>query len=175
MTFRIRRAICLLVFILSCFEAIAQHKVEATHQFTISGLVEKPLTIDIGAIGKYPVVTLEDIVVKNHRGEEKKTAKNVKGILLKTLMDSVHFTVSKPKHYSELVIVLTASDGYMNVYSWNELFNTEIGNHVYIITEKDGQKIDNMDGAIVVVSTSDINAGSRYLKGLSKIEIKKME
>jgi len=42
----------------------------------------------------------------------------------------------KPKEFSGIYIVLTASDGYKNVYSWNELFSTEVGKHIYIMTEE---------------------------------------
>ena len=81
--------------------------------------------------------------------------------------------MDKPKEYSELVIILIASDGYRNVYSWNELFNTDIGSHVYIVTEMDGKPIDQMPDRILVLSLADLNSGRRHLKGLAKIEVKK--
>lgn len=175
MSFFVGRFWGVLVFVAVSFSAVGQHKVDPTHEFMISGMVEHEITLDIAAIKKYPATDLGEVVVKSHRGEEKHVAKNVKGVLLKTLMESMKVKISKPKEYSQLVVVLIASDGYKNVYSWNELFNTEVGNHVYVITEKDGQTIDTMDGAIVVVSTTDINAGARYLKGLQRVDIRKIE
>jgi len=74
-----------------------------------------------------------------------------------------------------MVIVLTASDGYKSVYSWNELFNSDIGNHVYLLTALNGKTLDQLDDRIAVVSLSDIFAGRRHLKGLTKIEVKKVE
>lgn len=156
-------------------QALAQRVIEPTKQFTITGVVEQPATITIADIKKHTAVLLGEVVVKNHKGEEKKVAKNVKGVLLTDVLENIKIKVDKPKQYSELVVLLTASDGYKNVYSWNELFNTEVGKHVYIITEMDGQTIDNMPNAIIAVCTSDINAGARYFKGLQKIEIKRVE
>lgn len=167
--------LCVLVLVSTSFFAGAQRKIDVTKQFKVTGVVTQPVTFDIATIKKYPETALGDVVLKNHKGEDKNTAKNVKGVLLKMLLDSVHVKVEKPRYFSELIVVLVASDGYKNVYSWNELVNTEVGNHVYIITEKDGQGIDGMDGAIVVMSTSDINAGSRYLRGLDRIEIRRVE
>ena len=158
-----------------CISVDAQHKVDASHLFIVQGEVEKPVVFDIATIRKYTSVPLGDVVIKNHRGQDKKTANNVKGVLLKTLLDSVHVKVDKPKYYSELIVVLEATDGYKNVYSWNELINTDVGNHVYVITDKDGQGIESMDEAIVVISMSDINVGSRYLRGFAKLEIKRVQ
>ena len=166
----------LIVLISSCLPVWAQHKVEATQQFTIEGLVDKPATINFSAIKKFPQSDLGEVLVRNHRGEEKITAKGVKGVLLRQILDSsVHIATRKPKELSEMYLVLTASDGYKNVYSWNELFNTTVGEHVYIVTETDGKKIEDMDGAILVISTADQHAGTRHFKGLQKIEIKKVD
>lgn len=168
----------LLVFLLlpvSFKPALAQRTIEVTREFTVSGAVKQNTTITIADIKKYKAVDLGEVVVKNHKGEDKKTAKDVKGVLLTDVLGSVTISVDKPKQYSELVVVLTASDGYKNVYSWNELFNTEVGRHVYVITGMDGKTIDNMENAIIVISTADVNTGSRYFKGLKKVEIKRVE
>jgi len=154
---------------------VAQRVIEPTKQFTVTGVIEQPVTITIADIKKHNAISLGEVVVKNHKGEEKKVAKDVKGLLLTDLLENVRIKVDKAKQYSELVVLLTASDGYKNVYSWNELFNTEVGKHVYIITEMDGKTIDEMPNAIIAVSTADMNAGARYFKGLQKIEIKRVE
>ena len=167
--------LCSIALGLFCVPAIGQHKVDVSRQFIVRGAVDNPIVFDISAIKKYVATDLGDVVVKNHRGRDKKVAKNVKGVLLKTMLDSVHVKVDKPKQYSELLIVLMATDGYKNVYSWNELMNTDVGYHVFVITEKDGKSIEEMDDAIVVISMSDINPGSRYLRGFSKLEIRKVE
>lgn len=161
--------------ILLSISAQAQHTIEITRQFTVSGAVEQSVTISVADIQQHTATALGEVVVKNHKGEEKKVASAVKGVLLTELLANVKIKVDKPKQYSELVVLLTASDGYKNVYSWNELFNTEVGKHVYVITEMDGKKIDDMPNAIIVVSTGDVNAGARYFKGLQKIEIKRVE
>ena len=153
----------------------AQRTIEATRQFLVSGVVETPKTITVGDILAHDQVAMGDVVVKNHRGEEKKVAKNVKGVLLKDILNEFKLKIGKPKEVSELVVVLTATDGYKNIYSWNELTNNPLGDHVYVITEQDGKDIEHMESAIIVVSTTDINAGSRYFKGLKSIEIRKVD
>ncbi|MBS1772113.1 MAG: molybdopterin-binding protein [Bacteroidetes bacterium] len=160
-----------LLFATYCIAAYSQRDIPATDKFTICGDIPKEITYTIGDILKYSQVTLNDMVIKNHKGEDKGTAKNLKGVLLKPLLDSAHITFEKPKELSEYYFVFIASDGYKNVYSWNEIFNTSIGDGIYIITEKDGKQLPDIEQHIIVVSLKDINTGRRYLKGLSKIEV----
>lgn len=157
-------------------QAYAQkHDVPATTEFRITGSVKKELTFHIDDFSAYQIDSLGNVVIRNKKGEEKALVKNLKGILLKTILDSARITADKHKDYSELVVVLTASDGYKNVYSWNEVFNTEVGNHVYIVTEMDGKPMGQMPDRILVLSLADINSGMRHLKGLAKIEVRKAE
>ena len=152
--------------------AFGQREVENTARFTIEGHVRNSMSVDIAGIMKYPAVAIGDMLVKNQRGEDKETVREMKGVLLRTFIDSAGINVEKHKDLNRVYIVLTASDGYKNLYSWNELFNSETGNHVYIITEIAGRSMRQMDGAILVVCNTDINKGRRHLKGLQKIEVK---
>ena len=159
---------------IATLQLYAQHDVPPSSEFVVSGAVKKVLKLSIKDLGDMKQDNLGDIVIRNHKGEPKSTAKQLKGVLLKTILERAEITAEKPKEYSEYVILLTATDDYRNVYSWNELFNTDIGNHVYIVTEMDGQSIGQMTDRILVLSLADMNSGSRHLRGLAKIEVKKM-
>ena len=171
------RFIAAIVLSLFCSTLLAQrhNNVPPSEEFRIVGAIKKEVTIHISDLVRRPQDNLGDVVVRNHRGEPKDTIHGLKGILLKTLLDSVELKVEKPKEYSEFYICLVASDGYKNVYSWNELFNTEVGNHVYVVTEMDGKSLSEMEQRILVLSLADVNTGRRHLKALSKIEFKKVE
>ena len=120
----------------------AQHTgIKPTDWFTISGAVKNEVVISISDLLKYKQVHLGDVVVKKHRGDALDTIKGLSGILLRSLLDSVAIADENPKSYNEYYITLVASDGYKNVYSWNEIFNTPVGDHIYIITEMDGKSI----------------------------------
>lgn len=165
-----------LLLVASALDAQAKRDIPPTREFSIylPGK-QKPVKFDIAAIRQMKQDELGDIAIRNHKGEEKQVVKRVKGVLLKSFFDKAPIVTEKPKDLSELYIVLISSDGYRNVYSWNELFNTEIGNHVYVITEIDGQDIEHMPGAINVLSLKDSNTGSRYLRGLDKVEVRRAE
>jgi hypothetical protein len=165
-----------LLLLLLCLAAQAQdHEVKPTEVLTVSGAVKNELHLTLRDLLTFRQEKLGDVMITNKQGKEKGVAKNMRGVLLKTIIDSAHIVATKHKEYSELCISLIASDGYRNVYSWNELFNTTVGDHVYIITESDGVSLAAMPQRILVMSLADINSGRRHLKGLDRIEIKKVQ
>jgi hypothetical protein len=166
-----------IVFFLSvaCSHAHAQHDVPATNEFKITGDIKKDLVFHIDDIEKYGQIDLGDIPVKNRRGEVKDIMHQVKGVLVKSILDSINIQVDKPKDFGEYYFVFVASDDYKNIYSWSEIFNTEVGNKLYFITGKDGKNMSQIEDRILVYSMADINTGLRHLKGLSKIEVKRFK
>ena len=148
--------------------------IEQTNEFTISGLVEKPLTISYDDLTKEKTVNIGDFKVTNHLGEFKKEYKNVKGVLLLNLLKNVSITTSSPKLLSEYYMIFKATDGYSAIVSWNELFNTEIGNSFFLVMEADNKSQKDSTEKILLISTKDFKTGRRHIKGLQSIEIKKI-
>ena len=58
-----------------------------------------------------------------------------KGVLLKDIIDKAVIDMPAPKLLSEIYITCVATDNYKVVFSWNELYNTDIGNHVIDVIE----------------------------------------
>jgi len=118
----------------------------------------------------YPTIKLNDINTScSPRKEEK--AKSVKVVLLKNILDSVVFQYKRPRMLNQYYFLFVASDDYKIVFSFNEIYNTEIGNNLYIVIEMDGKKIQEMDNRILLLSTKDIKGGARNIKSLSKIVV----
>ncbi len=148
-----------------------QEKVNPTDTLKISGRIKNEKIFTLSDLDAYPKNNIEDLVITNPKGETKGTAKNIKGVLLKTVLEKIELQADKPKELNEFYFVFIASDGYKVVFSWNEIFNTETGNNLYIITEMDGKKIKEMDQRILLAATRDFITGRRYIKGLQNIII----
>lgn len=144
-----------------------------TTSFTISGEVKSPVTIQIGDLKKWTTVSIGDVVITNHLGEKKSAAKGMKGVLMKDVLGSVEFNAESSKVLSEYYFVCKANDGYTSVYSWNELFNSVVGETVFIVTEKNGKTLDDMDDAILMISPKDYRTGRRHLKSLQSMEVRR--
>jgi hypothetical protein len=152
----------------------SQKEIISTNQFTITGLVEKPKTVSFSDLEKEKVVDIGDFKITNHLGEFKKEYKNVKGVSLLTFLKDITITSSSPKLLSEYYFVLKASDGYSAVVSWNELFNTEIGNSFFLVIEADNKSQKEGTEKILLISIKDFKTGRRHIKGLQSIEVKKI-
>lgn len=149
----------------------AQEKVTATSQFSIEGKVKKQMVFVFKDAAAYSPVSIDSLVIYNHLHERKRALNNIKGILLKDILTKAGIDEASPKLLSEYYIVCIASDGYKVVFSWNEIFNTEIGNHIIIATEAGGMKGEAMPDRMLLLSAMDINTGRRFVKGLNKIVV----
>jgi hypothetical protein len=152
---------------------LAQKKVETTSSITITGAVEKAVTITMAEIQKLKTVALGDVVITNHLGEKRSEAKGLKGVLLIDVLQTITIQSESPKTLSEFYFACKANDGYTVVFSWNELFNSAVGQSVYIITEKNGQSMAAMDDSILLLSPKDFKTGRRHVKALTTIEVKR--
>ena len=161
-----------LLFLVVTLVASAQEKYGVTtHQFAIGGKTKNPSVITMDSLQHYTISPIGDINVTDHTGTFKHKDEQLKGILLKDILSHTMLDAASPKLYSAFYFTCTGSDGYKVVYSWNELFNTEVGNHVYIIMEKNGVKADQLPESIQMTSTMDMKTGRRYLHNLDKIVV----
>src|SRR6478735_941784 len=150
------RSVLFLALAFTFFSASAQKEnIPTTENFSIEGKVKKSLTVSLAALSSYKSYSIDSIVITNHLGERRSTLKNVKGILLKDILDKVDIDSETPKVLSEYYFVCIASDNYKVVFSWNEIFNSATGKSVYILTGHDGKPASALDNRIALVSSKD--------------------
>lgn len=152
----------------------AQHPVSPTDSFTITGKVKAEKTITINDLQRYKVIELQDINTSCSPKKEERV-KKVKVVLLKNILDSVAFQYEKPRMLNQFYFMFIASDGYKLLYSFNEIYNTETGNNLYVVIEMDGKPVEKMENRILMLNTSDIRGGSRNMKGLKQIVVGMVE
>lgn len=128
-------------------------------------------TVTAEDLAKYSKHPIDSIQITNHLKEYRSTIKNMKGVLLRDVLSKVSFKEKSPKVLSEYYIVCIAEDGYKVVFSWNEIFNTSVGDNVLIIPEVEGRPKDG----ISTLSPTDFATGRRYVKILKTIQLKKVD
>ncbi len=165
------------ILLVTCFNgARAQKPIPPTDSFTIEGRVARSVVFSPrDAEADYEVHRVDSVAILSHNMQPRSTIRDVHGILLKDILEQVVIDSESPKPLSEYYVVCIASDDYKIVFSWNELFNTEVGNHVFIITQKDGKAIDAQDDRISMVVPTDFATGRRYLKGLQRVIVQRVE
>ncbi|HOY18105.1 MAG TPA: hypothetical protein PLC89_12440 [Haliscomenobacter sp.] len=154
----------------------SQKKIDPSSSITIQGAVKQALQISIEDLKKYPAQKAGKgkLNIYSHDGTLRSTMKGLLGIPIKTLLKKVEFAVDSPKDLSQFYLVFEATDGYQALYSWNEIFNTPVGDQVYILTKADGMGLDAMEQRIALVSMSDLRTGRRYVKGLTAINVRRL-
>ncbi len=159
----------LLIFLSA--SAFAQEVLKRTNSFSISGKVNKTVVITMDSLKQYPLKEMGDFKITNHLGAFKHEDEHLKGVLMKDVLSHTVFAVSNPKLLSQLYFVCFGADGYKVVYSWNELYNTPVGEQVFILMEKNGKKAEQLPENIQMASMLDFKTGRRYLHNLSKIVV----
>ena len=170
------RSILFLVLAFTIFSASAQKEnIPTTESFSIEGKVKNSRVVSLADLSSYKSYSIDSIVITNHLGERRSSLKKVKAVLLKDILDKAEIDAENHKVLSEYYFVCIASDNYKVVFSWNEIFNSDTGNSVYIITGQDGKPATALDNRIALVSPKDQMTGRRYVKGLQKIVIERIK
>ncbi len=118
----------------------------------------------------FPTHSLDSLRIINQAGMYRSTLKKIEGVLLKDVVKGIALGAESPKVLSEYYIVCMASDEYKVVLSWNELFNTPVGESVMIVTNiKEATHGEQEDG-LALLSPKDIATGRRYVKQLRTIK-----
>ena len=159
----------LLLFLLYATAAAAQENVTQTNRFTITGRVKKESVITMDSLNSYPLREIGNISVTDHTGAVKQQDDKLKGVLLKDILNHSQWAAASPKLFSAIYFTCVGIDGYKVVYSWNELFNTPVGDNVYIVMEKNCVKAGQLSSSIQMASMLDFKTGRRYLHNLDKI------
>jgi hypothetical protein len=161
------------LFITNC--SFGQSTIASSDKFTITWEVKKELVFTLNNLDTMRSENIGDLEITNFKGESKAFVKGMKGILLKQILSKIEYTADQPRDLNTFYFTFIATDGYKVVFSWNEIFNTAIGNSIYIVTEKDERNLHNMKERILVISTADLKTGSRYVKGLLKIAVNRSQ
>lgn len=161
----------LLLIGLGGFQTMGQNQVQPTEKVVVQGLVEKTFEISGASLLTYSQVPIGDVVITNHMGSPRGTAKQLVGVRVKDVLKNMVLHEPNPKLWSTFYLVFTASDGYQVVYSWNELFNSPIGEDVYFITGREGLAWNQMPERLLVLTPKDTQTGRRHIKGLQTIEV----
>lgn len=136
----------------------------------ISGLVQKPITIKVDALRAYPTDQLVELQIKNRDGSFSK----VKGVRVRALLENAAIISSNHNTVKKLVIIACATDNYRVVFSWSELFNTNVGDDVLVIFERNGSALDKGEGALALISGKDLGPGPRHVKWLQSLEVRQI-
>lgn len=146
-----------------------------TKAIRILGKVKNPITIADIDLKKYPVHAIGDIDILNAKGEVKKSWKELSGIRLQDLLDTVAIDAKDESELGQYYFVCQSIDGSKVVFSWNEIFNNPLGENIFIISMRDDQPMEELNESILLIATKDLNTSLRYLRNLESIRVERTD
>lgn len=165
----LRFSSCLLVIIHYLSSVYAQ----VSPSLEIKGLVENPQLLQVTDLQKMKIVTRKDIKIVSLSGEVKRQISELKGVLLRDVLEKATIKITNNKERGKLFIVVKATDGYTALFAYNDIFNNPTGDNVLLVFEEDKKALDK-DGAVVLITTNDKVTGPRHVKWLQSIEVKSL-
>ncbi|QOI97647.1 MAG: molybdopterin-binding protein [Flammeovirgaceae bacterium] len=170
------RLVTVLILLTLFGTALAQQSLKPTTEFVVTGRMKNPeLVIKNQQLAPYTSYEITNLTITNHLGEKRSTIKTARGVRIKDVLEKVQPDAGNPKEYSEYYFVFTANDNYKVVFSWNELFNSPLGDQAYFIVEKDGKPVTQLDEGISILVPADVRTGRRYLKNLARVYVGRAE
>ncbi len=127
--------------------------------------------ITLAALDTFKTITVTGVNMLNGKGDGKEIAKSLKGILLKDLFSGIQFNTQNKKDLNRFYLVFSATDGFKLVFSWNEIFHAKPCTSIFLLTEKDGKKIEELDDRILLIEVDDNHNGHERIKALQKITV----
>ncbi len=145
-----------------------------TESVSVTGSVENKLTLNVAELRKFPTQQVGETPLVCQSGADKGKIENYKGVLLRAILEKAAIAAPGHNDVKKMAIIATASDGYKAVFSWNEIFNTQVGDGILVFFEKNGLPLGDNDGRIAMVSAKDSRTGPRHVKWLKEIEVRKI-
>ena len=145
-----------------------------TDRLTVTGAVAQTLDFGVDDLRKLPAQDVKEISLPSQSPTKPGVVETFKGVLLRTLLEKAKLLSPGRNDLKKTVFVATASDDYAVVFTWSEVFNTDIGDGVLVYFEKDGKPLGEAEGRIALVSAKDIHRGARHVRWLKAIDVRKV-
>ncbi|BAK71895.1 molybdopterin-dependent oxidoreductase [Arcobacter sp. L] len=162
-----KKLLLILLFLTSLFSKDVSYE---TNELKIEALVEKKLVLNMDKLQE-----INDLRTGSKTITLTKNDTTYEGVLLKEIIDQAKINVKNRKDLNKVYIMAIASDNYKVLFSWNELFNSKIGDNVLIFLKKNGKLLDKNEGKLALISVEDINENPRHIKWLEKIIVNKID
>ena len=142
-----------------------------THQVEVTGAVNHPLCLGVAELRAMAMTEVRNVGLICGSGRHDGTVGSYRGVKLTEVL--MRADVMMPHHDSPNYIFVTvaSSDAHWALFSYQELFNTAIGEQAIVIVEKDGQPLDEKEGEIAFISGNDLRPGPRRLRYLQRIQV----
>lgn len=146
----------------------------ASRSLEVSGMVRKPMTLDVDALRALPATEFGETPIFCGRAEPKHVVEGFRGVLLRDLLEAAEVIDDDVRHSRNyMYVVADAADDYKVLFSLHEIRNTAVGDGILVFYEKNGVPLDTGEGRIALISLADANRCNRHVRWLNSIEVRR--
>lgn len=99
----------------------------------------------------------------------------VRGVRIAPLVERLGLKPAAREDWNNLLVTVTATDGYRAQFTWAELVNSPVGEGALLVFERDGQPLDAREGRIALYSTADLRLGPRHVRNALRLEVRPVD
>jgi Oxidoreductase molybdopterin binding domain len=144
---------------------------------TVQGAGVGPVAWDASDMTKLPMTSLtqRQVLTTNTGAASAGSERSViyEGVLLRDVLARAGFGTANDRGARVGVIEAVATDGYRSVFSWGELFNSNAGEQVLVISTMDGRPLDATAGPLALRALADIRPGPRHVRNLCALVVRR--
>jgi hypothetical protein len=142
-----------------------------THHLDVKGEVNHPLHLAADELRAMELTEVKDLTMICGSGRNEGFIQSYRGVLLTDLLNRADVIMREHNSPSHLYVTVMSSDDHWILFSYQELYNSPIGEQAIVIIEKDGQPLGDDEGEFSFVSANDTRLGARKLRYLKSIEV----
>lgn len=142
-----------------------------SHELTVCGMVATPLCLRVADLKGMNRIDAVSVAMVCGSGTPKGEISGYSGVLLKDILEKASVIINGHHAPNRLYLKVSSKDGYLAVFSWQEIHNSVVGEKALVLFEKDGQPLGEDEGEFVFVSANDYRPGPRRMRYLSRIEV----
>lgn len=138
----------------------------------ISGRVKNPLRLDMDDLRRMDMVETGRLQMICGEGDVRGAIGTCRGVLLTDIINLAEVIAPEHNDTKKTFLVASSGDGYKTVFAWQELYNTENGEGVVVVLEKNGLPLYENHTSADLISAKDILTGPRYVRDIRSIDIR---
>lgn len=140
----------------------------------LGGWVKKPLQLDAEALAAFDPLLVSDFVVVCTLDGAHGGPCHLRGVPLRRLVDAAVPAFDQRTDFKRVALVAESREGYRALFSWNEVFNSVIGDGVIVAWNCPEAPLPETAGPFALVSLYDRATGPRFVQRLASVDLHKL-
>ena len=140
----------------------------------LGGWVRRPLALDALALAAFDPVSITDFVVVCTFDGAHGGPRPLRAVPLRKLIEATGPAFVQRTDFKRVAIVAESHEGYRALFSWNEVFNSVVGDGVVVAWDCPEVPLPDPAGPFALVSLYDRATGPRFVQRLASVDLHKL-